>query len=219
MKTNRPLEFLKARALIIFLAAPFILTSCGTTSSLQDTRGKSLTSTRKFTKVTVLDFRSTDLKHPMKVNQAKVDFANYIAAELKKRGKFSSVARNAKPDANTLVITGTITKYEEGSVAKRMLLGMGFGMAVFEANVEFRDSKGSVIGTIKVDKNSWPLGGVIGAVEKPEDFMEGAAEKVAEEAGKLTGSAVTKTPPQVKPTPTPAKKTSTPQPRALNPRR
>ncbi len=32
-----------------------------------------------------------------------------------------------------------------------------------------------------MDKNSWPLGGVIGAVEKPEDFMEGAAEKVAEE--------------------------------------
>lgn len=210
MKTNRPLEFLKARAFLIFLAAPFILTSCGTTSSLQDTHGKALASARKFTKVTVLDFRSTDLKHPVKVNQAKVDFANYIAAELKKRGNFSSASRNAKPDANTLVISGTITKYEEGSVAKRMLIGMGFGMAIFEATVEFRDSKGTVIGTIKVDKNSWAMGGVIGAVEKPEDFMEGAAEKVAEEAGKLTQSAVKKTSPQAKATPTPAKKTAPP---------
>jgi hypothetical protein len=83
------------------------------------------------------------------------------------------------------VICGTITKYDEGSVAKRMLVGIGFGMAIFEATVEFRDSKGVTIGTIKVDKNSQPLGGVIGAVEKPEDFMEGAAEKVDEEAGKL----------------------------------
>jgi hypothetical protein len=223
MKANQSLEFLKARAFIIILAAPFILTSCGTTSSLQDTHGKALTSARKFTKVTVLDFRSTDLKHPEKVDQAKVYFTNHIVAELKRRGQFSGVVRNAKPDANTLVISGTITKYEEGSVAKRILLGMGFGMAIFEATVEFRDSKGAVIGTIKVDKNSFPLGGVIGAVQKPDDFMEGAAEKVAEEAGKLTQAAVKKTPPQAKPTPTPAKKTSPPvkktptaQPRSSN---
>ena len=143
MKTNQLLEFLKTRAFIIFLAAPFILTACGTTSSLQDTRGKALTSARQFTKVTVQDFKSTASKHPEKVNQAKVYFADHIAAELKQRGKFSSVGRNAKPDANTLVIGGTITKYDEGSVAKRMLLGMGFGMALFEATVEFRDSKAS----------------------------------------------------------------------------
>jgi pyruvate/2-oxoacid:ferredoxin oxidoreductase alpha subunit len=167
------------------LAASLTLSSCGTTSSLQGAHGAALTSTKKFSKVTVQDFKSSVSKEPERVSPAKVYFADHIATELKKRGKFSSVARNAKPDANTLLITGTITKYEEGSVAKRMLLGMGFGMAVFEATVEFRDNKGVTIGTIKVDKNSWPLGGVIGAVEKPEDFMEGAAEKVAEEAGKL----------------------------------
>jgi hypothetical protein len=227
MKTNQSLKFSEARALVagaLALAGLLILAACGSTSSLQDTHGKALTSARKFTKVTVQDFKSTASNHPEKVNQARVNFANHIAAELKRRGNFSSVSRNAKLDANTLVISGTITKYDEGSVAKRMLVGMGFGMAVFEANVEFRDSKGLPIGMIKVDKNSWPLGGIIGAVSKPEDFMEGAAQKVAEEAGKLTRSAVKPTPPPAKATPTPvkktppapAKKTPTPQPRSSN---
>ncbi len=124
-------------------------------------------------------------KEPERVSTAKAYFADRIATELKKRGKFSSVARNAKPDANTVVISGTITKYDEGSVAKRMLLGMGFGMALFEANVEFRDNKGTGIGSIKVDKNSWPLGGGLAAGQDPQGFMDGAAKKVAEEAGKL----------------------------------
>jgi len=83
------------------------------------------------------------------------------------------------------VISGTITKYDEGSVTKRMLLGMGFGMALLEADVEFRDSKGLSIGTIKVDKNSWPLGGGLAAGQDPQDLMKGPAEKVAEEAAKL----------------------------------
>jgi hypothetical protein len=185
MKTNRPFEFAKTLVLISFLGVSFVLMSCGTTSSLQATHGKALTSAQRFARVAVQDFKSTVSQQPEKISFARTYFADHIAAELKGRRKFSGVVRNAKPDANTLVISGTITKYEEGSVAKRMLLGMGFGMAVFEATVEFRDSKGVTIGTIKVDKNSWPMGGVIGAVEKPEDFMEGAAEKVAEEAGKL----------------------------------
>jgi|ERR1700730_2594555 len=182
MKTNQLYSFKLAFAAV---AASLILSSCGTTSNLQGARGGAVTSTKKFSRVTVQDFKSSVSKEPEKVSPAKVYFADHIATELKKRGKFSNVVRNAKPDANTIVIGGTITKYDEGSVAKRMLVGMGFGMAIFEATVEFRDSKGLTIGTIKVDKNSWPLGGVIGAVEKPEDFMEGAAEKVAEEAAKL----------------------------------
>ncbi len=83
------------------------------------------------------------------------------------------------------MISGTITKYDESSVTKRMLLGMGFGMAVFEVNVEFRDSKGGPIGSIKVDRNSWPLGGGLAAGQDPQDLMKGPAEKVAEEAAKL----------------------------------
>ena len=182
MKTNQLNSFGLVFAAV---AGSLILSSCGTTSNLQGARGGAVTSTKKFSKVTVQDFKSSAPEVGENVNKGKVYFADRIATELKKRGKFSSVARNAKPDANTVVISGTITKYDEGSATKRMLLGMGFGMALFEANVEFRDSKGAAIGSIKVDKNSWPLGGAIGASQNPQGFMDGAAEKVAEEAGKL----------------------------------
>ncbi len=182
MKTNQLNSFRLAFAAV---AGSLILTSCGTTSSLQGAHGAALTSTKKFSKVAVQDFKSSVSKEPERVSPAKVYFADRIATELKKRGKFSSVVRNAKPDANTIVIGGTITKYDEGSATKRMLLGMGFGMALFEANVEFRDNKGAAIGSIKVDKNSWPLGGGLGAAQDPQGFMDGAAEKVAEEAAKL----------------------------------
>jgi hypothetical protein len=170
---------------MIALAGSSILTSCGTTSSLQGAHGAGLTSTRKFSKVTVQDFKNASPEMGEKINAGKVYFADRIATELKKRGNFSSVARNAKPDANTVLISGTITKYDEGSPQKRLWVGMGFGMALLEADVEFRDSEGVAIGSIKVDKNSWPLGGGLAAGQDPQDFMKGAAEKVAEEAAKL----------------------------------
>jgi Domain of unknown function (DUF4410) len=170
---------------VFAIAGSVILTSCGSTSPLQSTRGAPLTSSGKFSKVVVQDFKSTVSNEPERGSPAKIYFADHIALALKKRGRFSSVVRNAKPDANTLVIGGTITNYNEGSVTKRLLLGMGFGMAEFKADVEFRDGKGLTIGAIKVDKNSWPLGGGLGASQTPQGFMDGAAQKVAEEAGKL----------------------------------
>lgn len=76
-------------------------------------------------------------------------------------------------------------KVDEGSTAKRIWLGMGFGMALLEASVNFRDGQGRDIGMIKVDKNSWPLGGGFAAGQNPHSFMNGAADKIAEEAAKL----------------------------------
>jgi hypothetical protein len=168
---------------LIALAGLSILTSCGTTSSLQGAHGGALTSTRKFSKVTVQDFKSS--LADVKVAPAKKYFADQIAAQLRRRARFSSVTRNAKPDANTVVIDGVITKYEEGSKSLRFWIGMGAGSSFFEADVQFRDNKGVAIGKIKVDKNSWPLGGSLASEQTPERFMDGAAEKVAEEAGKL----------------------------------
>ena len=191
MKTNQLNKILRDKLApgfviaLMALAGSSVLSSCGTTSSLQGAHGAALTSTRNFSKVTVQDFKSSAPEVGENINKGKVYFADRIATELKKRGKFSSVARNAKPDANTVVMSGTITKYDEGSVTKRMLIGMGFGMALLVADVEFRDGKGLAIGTIKVDKNSWPLGGGLAAGQDPQDLMKGPAEKVAEEAAKL----------------------------------
>jgi hypothetical protein len=133
----------------------------------------------------VLDFKISVPNKEGKASEAKVYFADRIAAEIRKGGKISSVTRNAKPDANTLVIDGVITKYEEGNPALRMWIAMGAGSAFFEADVYFRDSKGTTIGKIKVDKNSWALGGGIAAGQNPQAFMDGAADKVAAEAAKL----------------------------------
>jgi opacity protein-like surface antigen len=78
-----------------------------------------------------------------------------------------------------------ITKYEEGNSMLRLFIGMGAGSSFFEAEVYFRDSNGAVIGKIKADKNSWALGGGVAAAQNPTMFMNGAADKIAEEAAKL----------------------------------
>jgi hypothetical protein len=161
------------------------LTSCGSTSGLKNTQGQAIASTRKFSKVTVQDFKLSAKEMGEKVTASKVYFADRIATALNKSGRFSSVERNATADANTLVIDGAITKYEEGNPTLRLFIGMGAGSSFFESDVNFRDSKGAIIGHIKVDKNSWALGGGISAGQGPEAFMNGAADKIAEEAAKL----------------------------------
>jgi hypothetical protein len=162
-----------------------ILSACGTTSSLQDLHGANVTSARKFSRVTIQDFKSAVRDKEGKAGAAQISFADRIAAEIKKRNKFSNVGRNVKPDPNTLVIDGTITKYEEGNPSLRFWIGMGAGSSFFEADVQFRDSKGTPIGHVKVDKNSWALGGGVAAGQNPQTFMDGAADKIADEAAKL----------------------------------
>jgi len=170
----------------IFLAAMLILfTSCGSTSELRTLSGAAVGATQKFARVTVRDFKLSTPEMGEKANGARAYFADRIAAELTKAHRFASVTRNGKAAGDTLVIDGVIRNYEEGSRQKRFWIGMGFGMALVEADVEFRDSKGVLFGTVKVDKHSWPLGGALAASQDPEDFMNGAAEKIAQEATKL----------------------------------
>ena len=161
------------------------LTGCGTTSGLQTTQTLAGASARKFSKVSVRDFKVAVSEHAEEAASSAVAFPDLIATEIRKSRRFSSVVRNGVPDSNTLVIDGIVTKYDEGSTSKRIFLGMGFGMSFLEATVNFRDGKGNIIGTIKVDKNSWPLGGALAAGQNPHTFMNGAADKVAEEAAKL----------------------------------
>ena len=188
MKTNAlivQLEKKGSRYLAFAIVVGCFLTACGTTSPLKGTGGETITSTRRFSKVTVQDFGLSAPAVGEKVTASKVYFADRIATEIKKTGKFSSVGRNSKPDSDTLVINGVITKYEEGNAAMRFFIGMGAGSSFFEADVNFRDSKGTTVGKIKVDKNSWALGGGIAAGQNPETFMNGASDKIAGEAAKL----------------------------------
>jgi opacity protein-like surface antigen len=165
--------------------ALFSLSGCGSTSGLQNGQGQAIASARKFSRVTVQNFKLALEDPDPKANGAPGYFADRIASELKTAGRFPSVARNAKPDANTLVIDGVVTHYKEGNAALRFFVGMGAGSSFFEADVYFRDAKGITIGKIKVDRNSWALGGGVAAAQNPIMFMNGAAEKIAQEAAKL----------------------------------
>ena len=188
MNTSPLLKVLRA-SLISFVAATTLLSlaGCGSTSGLQNQQGQAIASTRKFTKVTVKTFKLQleDKEPEMNSEKSPAYFADRIAFEIKSKGRFASVGRDTKPDANTLVIDGVITKYHEGNPMLRALIGMGAGSAFFEADVYFRNSEGNIIGKIKADKNSWALGGGLAAAQNPTMFMNGAAAKIAEEAVKL----------------------------------
>jgi uncharacterized protein DUF4410 len=173
--------------ILVGIVGLFSLTGCGSTSALKNSQGQLIASTRKFTSVSVKTFKlQLEDKDPeMNSEKSPAYFADRIAFEIKSKGRFASVGRDTKPDANTLVIDGVITKYHEGNPMLRAFIGMGAGSAFFEADVYFRDSKGNIIGKIKADKNSWALGGGLAAAQNPTMFMNGAAEKIAEEAVKL----------------------------------
>jgi len=169
----------------VALVAAALLASCGTTSDLQTTQGAKVAPSHKYSKVVVQNFKVSVTEHAQEAASSAVLFPDTIAGELRKEGHFSSVSRGGSADANTLVIDGVVTKYDEGSQSKRMWLGMGFGMAFLEATVKFSDSKGNVIGSIKVDKNSWAMGGGLAAGQNPNSFMNDAADKISEEAAKF----------------------------------
>lgn len=171
---------------VVSATALVCLAGCGTTSTLKNAQGQPISTAGKFSKVTVQNFKLSLEEAEQNANTAPAYFADRIASEIKTKSRFASVGRNSKPDANTLVIDGVITKYHEGNPMLRLFIGMGAGSSFFEADVYFRDSKGAMLGKIKADKNSWALGGGVAAAQNPIMFMNGAAEKIAEEAAKLT---------------------------------
>ncbi len=173
-------RFLATSALLLFTV---MLSSCGTTSTLKSASGGGgITTARTFSKVTVQDYTSTVGEDSGVANK---HFADLIAAQIRQTGGFSAVSRNATADASTLVVDGTITRYNEGNAALRLFIGMGAGSSYFDATTRFKDSGGSSLGQIVTDKNSWGLGGGIAASQTTETFMTNAAQKIAAEARKL----------------------------------
>ena len=193
------------------------LASCGTTSALRDSKGAVVTPSQKFTKVTVQDYTAkaeTELKlGPLKAPKLKTPaapaalgklpgsvpstaeevakgyFPDAIVEKLKK-ADFAKVSRNAKPDKDTLVIDGEVTKYSKGSALIRSLVGFGQGGTKFDATTRFKDSKGKVLGEMVTHMKSLPLPGTVtgpaGAIgQSAKDFVNSAAKKIADEGSKL----------------------------------
>lgn len=120
-------------------------------------------------------------EHIATVDRATRDFADRIAAEIRETGAFSTVRRE-QGEGKVLVVGGRITRLKEGNGAARLFIGFGAGSSFFDATVVLRDGEtGQTLGEIVVDRNSWPLGGVVAATQTVERFMNGAAKKTAAE--------------------------------------
>ena len=182
----------------LLLVAAVSLGACGSVSKLQTRDSKARMAIGDFAQVEVIDFEvtattdDTDEKDQAKflaqVTEARSKFADLIAEELRERGQHALVSREPLPDP-ALRVTGTITRYDEGNVAARMVSGF-VGQAHFEADVVVSDNQdGRVLGTFKVDRNSWPLpiGASTNAVQNTGTFMSGAAKRIGEDLAKARG--------------------------------
>ena len=124
-------------------------------------------------------------EHIATVGQATRDFADRIATEIRETGAFPNVSRSPV-EGKALVLGGRITRFKEGNGAARLFIGFGAGSSFFDATVVLKDHEtGQVLGEIVVDRNSWPLGGVLAATQTVDRFMAGAAKKTAAELDAL----------------------------------
>lgn len=120
------------------------------------------------------------------MNVRTKSFPDRIAIELDARGVFREVVRGGTPDDHTLVLSGVITRYEEGDATLRLMIGMGAGSSYFDARVDFKDGGTSeTIASQQVNKNSWALGGGVAATQSPDTFMMEAAVRLADDLASL----------------------------------
>lgn len=173
----------------VLLGATLLLSACGTTSKLIATDSQSL-DLRAYERVAVLDFTNATTReikdeekraeYAARVTEAGVKFADLIASEMREHKAAPEVLRE-QPEGKALIVNGEITEYVPTNFVIRWLLPI-VGETKFDAAVHFIDAQsGTELGTIMVDKNSWPLGGW-GAIAQTVDSLMGApAQKVAEE--------------------------------------
>jgi uncharacterized protein YceK len=186
--TRNPLKLIYAAVLF---CVGIVFSGCGTVSEMETSGANANFSEARYTKVAILDFTNG-----ASTNKTKADdiaefnesveiagrlFADKIAAELRKEKLFPEIVRE-EVEGPALVIYGTITRMEEGNAAARLFIGLGAGSSYFDAEVLFTDNvDGENLGVMKIDKNSWALGGGIAAGQTVEGYMDKGAEKIAEE--------------------------------------
>jgi hypothetical protein len=191
MKAIRYATLRGAAATLSVVLAAFVLTACGTTSNLEAPAERATIDLTPYSKLMVDDFQDAataamkpearPLIEPRVAAACKM-FPDQIASVVKAGGGFDEVQRSGTMDAQTLVLRGKITQYDPGNATLQLLVGFGAGTANFNSTLELVDGgTGNVLGSWVVDKNSWALGGMIAASQKPEDFMQEAAKKIGTE--------------------------------------
>jgi len=176
----------------------FGLCSCGSVSSVQPVGGGAVEGlgsydslvVKKFTDATSPDGFSRwtadeQTAHRSAVNNCLEKMQRTTISSVSGKGRFRHVGDKPGPGRN-LVVDGRITRYKEGVASLRFRIGMGAGSSYLDGEAFFRDAaSGKTVGRIVIDKNSWPLGGGIAAMQTAEGFAEGAAQQVASEALKF----------------------------------
>jgi len=168
------------KQLVLFFLV-MMLAACGSTSGIKGSDGTSLDlNLSDYESVVVLDFTDATKKSNLP-DFAGRNFADRIAAGIREKQVFKNVSRSPI-DEKSVIVSGEITKYNEGSSALRLLVGFGAGSSHFDANVNLTDSQTSEkLGEIVVDKKSWALGGIMASTQTVDGFMNGAAKKIASE--------------------------------------
>jgi hypothetical protein len=201
MKT--PIATHRRLAASAIISTAILLSACGTTSSLQPATADAkepVANLSRYSRLLIQDFAdeaSAKAKPKVKalitpkIQAAQKTFPDQLAAIVTANGGFGEVLRSGTADASTLVMRGSITQYDEGDAALRLLIGFGAGNVNFNAHVEIIDGESDQpVGNWKVDKNSWALGGAVAASQRPEDFMQQAAERIGKELSEKRRSAV-----------------------------
>lgn len=190
---------MKRYASAALLMATLLLAACGSTSGLRTESAAARKQIGDYPRVEVADFAVTATKDTKDDHEAQAKFqaqlaearariADLIAEEIGERAAFDEVSRAAL-EGSALRVTGTITRYEEGNIAARMVTGF-VGQAHFEATVTVSDREsGEVLGNFVIDRNSWPLpiGASTNAVQNVGMFMSGAAKRIADELAVARG--------------------------------
>lgn len=110
------------------------------------------------------------------VREATRTVPDRIAEAVSRTGAFAPVLREGAPDQLTLVMDGTLVRYNEGDSDARRATGARFGGPQFEVRLEIRDGgSGEVLATL-VAENA-PAGG--GQRAQAAESLEGAVARVA----------------------------------------
>ena len=148
-----------------------ILQSCGSVSSIRPTITNGSVDISSYNKIVINNFTNQTSNNEVD-DIAKSNFPNKLFNKLSESSLFKSVQRNKK-SYDSLIISGNITKYEEGDVFLRTLVGFGAGRAYFYSDVDLIDGNTyKKIGTIEVRRKSWLLGGYISGSQTPEVLMK-----------------------------------------------
>lgn len=180
----------------LLLCMLLTLAACGSTSGIKSTEGEAIDlNLSSYENVVVLDFGDATKKTNVPDFAGK-EFADRIAAKIREKQVFKKVSR-APLEEKSVVVSGNITKYTEGSSALRLLVGFGAGSSHFDANVNLMDSQSKQkLGEIIVDKKSWVLGGIMASTQTVDGFMNGAAKKIASEIADAKNNVVGKIEPE-----------------------